>query len=193
MRTLLAALLVTVTICGVDEASAMALPTAFEPPVDAVVSDPYRPPATPYGPGNRGIEYDTTPGQAVSAAGSGTVVFSGWVGGEQYVTVDHGAQLRTTYSWLTSRAVERGDRVRRGARLGLAGDRFHFGARIEGEYVDPSLLFGSVLVRVRLIAFEQVYRSAGSGYAAELGRRVGPVTTRRPPGCIAVSDCIAFR
>ena len=29
----------------------------YTPPVDAPIQDPFRPPATPYGPGNRGIEY----------------------------------------------------------------------------------------------------------------------------------------
>ena len=41
------------------------------PPVDAPVLDPFRLPAGPYGPGNRGIEYDTEPGEIVLAAAGG--------------------------------------------------------------------------------------------------------------------------
>ena len=35
---------------------------SYQPPVDAPVTDPFRPPLTPYGPGNRGIDYATVPG-----------------------------------------------------------------------------------------------------------------------------------
>ena len=62
----------------------------FRPPVDAPVADPFRPPEDPYGPGNRGIEYDTEPGSVVRAAAAGSVVFSGAVAGSLYVTLDHG-------------------------------------------------------------------------------------------------------
>src|SRR2546426_469687 len=40
----------------------------YRPPVEAPVTDPFRPPLTPYGPGNRGIEYATVPGASVHAA-----------------------------------------------------------------------------------------------------------------------------
>ncbi len=45
------------------------------PPVDAPIADPFRPPAGPYGGGNRGLDYDTTAGDVVraSAAGRGGV------------------------------------------------------------------------------------------------------------------------
>src|SRR5688500_89657 len=34
----------------------------YQPPVDAPVADRFRPPATPYGAGNRGVDYDTSTG-----------------------------------------------------------------------------------------------------------------------------------
>ena len=40
----------------------------YQAPVAAVVSDPFRAPATPYGPGNRGLEYATSPGRSRTAA-----------------------------------------------------------------------------------------------------------------------------
>src|SRR5258708_10037298 len=44
----------------------------YTPPVDAPIGDPFRPPSTPYGPGNRGIEYATPAGVAGGAAGART-------------------------------------------------------------------------------------------------------------------------
>ena len=49
----------------------------YRPPVTAPILDPFRPPTTPYGPGNRGIEYATVPGTSVGAAADGVVVFAG--------------------------------------------------------------------------------------------------------------------
>ena len=44
---------------------------AWLPPVDAPVVDPFREPAVPVVPGNRGIEYGTAPGHAVRGRGGG--------------------------------------------------------------------------------------------------------------------------
>jgi murein DD-endopeptidase MepM/ murein hydrolase activator NlpD len=122
------------------------------PPVVAPVLDPFRLPFGPYGPGNRGIEYDTDVGQAVAAAAGGTVVFAGAVAGTLHVTVDHGGGLLSSYSFLDRIVVARGDVVARGGRVGVAGETFHFGVRVFGEYVDPALMMGSLVVRVRLVA-----------------------------------------
>ena len=46
-------------------------PVTYSPPVDAPVVDGFRPPATPYGAGNRGIDYATVPGTPVRAAADG--------------------------------------------------------------------------------------------------------------------------
>ncbi len=123
----------------------------FVPPVDAPISDPFRPPAHPYGPGNRGIEYATTSGQRVAAAGDGVVAFAGQVGGRLFVTVDHGGDLFTTYSWLDRITTSAGTRVRRASIIGRAGEVFHFGVRFRGDYIDPELLFAGPTVRVRLV------------------------------------------
>ncbi len=129
----------------------LALAVPHLPPVEAPIIDRFRPPAERYGPGNRGLEYDTYPGQAVYASAAGTVSFSGYIGSSQYVSIQHDAELRTTYSFLASRSVSRGQRVRQGQQIGTAGDRFHFGARRNGEYIDPESLFGYVLTEVRLV------------------------------------------
>lgn len=116
----------------------------YQPPVDAPVIDPFRPPDQPWLAGNRGLEYDTAPGTVVRAIGSGLVVFAGPVAGRLYVTVLHGDGIRSSYSYLASIAVGRGDRVRGGQAVGVTSDvKFHLGARVGSTYIDPASLFGS--------------------------------------------------
>ena len=123
----------------------------FRPPVDAPVTDPFRPPENPYGPGNRGVEYDTEPGDVVRAAASGTVVFAGPVAGTLHVTVDHGGGLVSSYSYLDRLSVWVGTAVDQGAVIGVAGERLHFSVRLEGAYTDPAGFIGVRRVRVRLV------------------------------------------
>ena len=123
----------------------------FRPPVDAPVVDPFRLPLDPYGPGNRGIEYDTEPGDPVRAAVSGTVVFAGPVAGTLHVTIDHGGGLVSSYSYLLRIGVRVGAHVVRGAVIAIAGERLHFGVRFDGDYTDPADFIGVRRVRVRLV------------------------------------------
>jgi murein DD-endopeptidase MepM/ murein hydrolase activator NlpD len=126
-------------------------PTRYRPPVDRPVVDPFRAPAHPYGPGNRGLEYDTVPGDPVQAIGDGTVVFAGVVARQRYVTVLHPDGLRSSYSYLGTILVGVGDRVVAGAAIGTAGERLHLGVRRGRAYLDPARLFGvrrAVLVPV---------------------------------------------
>ena len=126
-------------------------PPVFRPPVDAPVADPYRPPQDPYGPGNRGVEYDTDPGQAVRAAAAGTVVFAGAVAGSLHVTIDHGGGVVSSYSYLQRIGVRSGAVVAPGQAVGTTGERLHFSVRVDGDYVDPSGFVGVRRVRVRLV------------------------------------------
>ena len=123
----------------------------FRPPVDAPVTDPFRPPQDPYGPGNRGVEYDTEPGDVVRAAAAGTVVFSGAVAGSLYVTVDHGGGVVSTYSYLQRISVRTGTQVAQGQVIAIAGERLHFSVRVNGSYADPAGFVGVRRVRVRLV------------------------------------------
>lgn len=102
-------------------------PPRYQPPVSAPISDEFRPPAEPWLAGNRGLEYDTTPGTAVTAIGPGLVVFAGSVADGLYVTVLHPDGIRSSYSFLAVISVSRGDRVRAGTVVGVAGDLFHLG------------------------------------------------------------------
>jgi murein DD-endopeptidase MepM/ murein hydrolase activator NlpD len=115
-------------------------------PVDGAVVREFDPPATPYGPGHRGVDLDAGGGDPVRAAMAGVVTFSGDVAGVRWVTVDHGGGLDTTYGEFGPLAVSAGDRVEAGQPLGrLAGSAGHldWGARLDGEYIDPLSLLGS--------------------------------------------------
>lgn len=124
--------------------AAYAAPPAvtYAPPVDGATVDLFRPPSTPYGPGNRGVDYATAPGTAVRTAAPGEVVFAGVVGFTRHVVVLHADGLRTSYSFLQRVTVRRGDRLPAGAVVGIAGAAFHFGVRAGDAYLDPLALFG---------------------------------------------------
>lgn len=123
-------------------------------PVVGPVIRGFVPPASPFGSGHRGIDIAAPVGTPVSAAASGTVTFSGPVGGRLFVTVDHGAGLESTYSFLDSIAVRRGDVVSQGQAIarsgtGHAGDivpSLHFGVKLTDAYVDPLEYLGPVEV-----------------------------------------------
>ena len=142
---------VVVVLVAAPPAAGADPPVTYVPPVDAPVSDPFRPPPSPYGPGNRGIDYATAPGTAVRAAGPGTVLFAGPVGGALHVTVGHPDGLRTSYSFLASVEVTAGQAVLSGDRLGTTGHRLHFGVRAGDDYLDPATLFAGDVVEVHLL------------------------------------------
>jgi murein DD-endopeptidase MepM/ murein hydrolase activator NlpD len=128
-----------------------AVDDGYSPPVAAPIADPFRPPDRFGGPGNRGLEYRTRPGQAVTASGAGRVAFAGSVASRLVVAIDHPDGLRTTYSGLEDILVSKGQVVERGERIGSAGARFHFGVRAGSAYLDPSLLFEASHGHVRLV------------------------------------------
>jgi triacylglycerol esterase/lipase EstA (alpha/beta hydrolase family) len=181
-----------------------AAPTAggvtYRPPVDAPLVDPFRPPSQPWAPGNRGVDYATAPGTPVVAAAPGEVVFAGPVAGTLHVVVLHDDGIRTSYSFLHSVTVRRGERVAGGQEVGRAGDRLHFGARVGDTYIDPLGLFAGGPPEVHLVPDEErrpaseARERAGllrslAGVASKLGRlgmsalgwlrdEVGEVTAR---------------
>lgn len=136
------------------EAAADGGVVSYVPPVDAPVVDPFHLPVTPYGPGNRGLDYDTVPGTPVRASADGVVVFAGQVGGTLHVTVGHADGIRTSYSFLARIAVVLGQRVRQGDPVGTAGERFHFGARSGDAYIDPAGLFSGAYVTLALLPLD---------------------------------------
>ncbi len=124
---------------------------AWEHPVDAGVVDPFRPPASRFGAGNRGLEYGTAGGETVRAVDDGTVVFAGSVGGRRHVVIDHGNGLRSAYAFVSPASVARGQVVAQGQAVAVADAGFHLTARLGQEYVDPMLLMAGAEVLVHLV------------------------------------------
>lgn len=178
----LPALLLALAVSGLLHPSARAhgqtSSVTYRPPVDAPVVDPFRAPASPYGPGNRGIEYATVPGTSVRTIAPGTVVFAGSVAGTRYVTVLHADGLRSSYGFLESLSVTAGAVLRAGAEVGRAGDRLHLGVRRGDEYLDPETLFAQAAPQVRLIpvsAFDERQTPTPTPTATSAGRVVSSV------------------
>ena len=130
-------------------------PVSYDPPVAGPAVDPFRPPSSRYGAGNRGIDYATRAGEPVRAAAAGEVVFAGSVGNSLHVVVLHADGIRTSYSFLRSVRVARGQRVGAGGTVGTAASSVHFGARAGDAYLDPAVLLAGER-RVHLIPDETV-------------------------------------
>ena len=84
----------------------------------------FDPPDSPYGSGHRGIDIAAPAGSVVLAPADGRVAFAGPVGGRLFLTIDHSGGLESTYSWVASLDVRKGDLVQRGqpvARIRCAG------------------------------------------------------------------------
>jgi murein DD-endopeptidase MepM/ murein hydrolase activator NlpD len=126
-------------------------------PVDGAVARPFTPPVHRFGPGHLGVDFSAAAGTPVRAAGPGEVTVAGNVAGALHVVIAHADALRTSYSFLATASVRKGQHVRAGDIVGTSGGTganhvaqvLHFGLRVRDEYVDPMLLFGAVdLTRV---------------------------------------------
>jgi murein DD-endopeptidase MepM/ murein hydrolase activator NlpD len=111
--------------------------------------------------GHRGVDLAAAPGQAVYAAGPGTVVFAGELAGRPVVSVAHPGGLRTSYEPVLA-AVRPGQLVASGAELGelAAGHQgcpapacLHWGAMwgpaANADYVDPLGLLVTTPIRLK--------------------------------------------
>ncbi len=92
-----------------------------------------------------GIDIGADYGDSVAAADSGTVIFSGWMGGYgKAVIIDHGGGISTLYAHNSELLVEEGYRVQKGqtiSRVGSTGystgPHLHFEVRESGSPVSP--------------------------------------------------------
>lgn len=137
--------------------AALLLTTCSMAPVDAPVVDPYRPPACPWCPGNRGIDYGTAVGIPVRSVHAGVVTFAGSVATVNYVVVAIPDGRRLTYGGLTDISVGVGDRVSVGQVLGTTGAVLHFGVRRGSGYEDPSVVLQG-RSRARLVRVDGLRR-----------------------------------
>ncbi len=126
------------------------------------VLTPFRPPATRYGVGHRGVDLAGAPGTPIRAAGAGIVVHAAPLAGRGVISIEHQVGLRTAYEPVTA-SVQPGDAVVAGQVIGVleAGHSscapavcLHWGARLpDGSYLDPmGLLRG---LRVRLLPWDR--------------------------------------
>jgi murein DD-endopeptidase MepM/ murein hydrolase activator NlpD len=119
-------------------------------PVHGAVIRPFEPPANQFSAGHRGIDIAAPFGTPIRAPADGIVSFAGAVAGSLFISIDHAAGIRTSYSWVSDISVTKGQVVRAGEVIGKTGqghpgsDRthLHFSVRLDGTYIDPMLLLG---------------------------------------------------
>jgi murein DD-endopeptidase MepM/ murein hydrolase activator NlpD len=123
-------------------------------PVLGPVINAYDPPDTPFGAGHRGIDIAVPFGTTILAPEAATVSFAGKVGGYLFVTLDHGAGLESTYSWVSAIFVHKGDVVARGQPIAASGTghpgssvpHLHLGVKLADVYQDPVDYLGPISV-----------------------------------------------
>jgi murein DD-endopeptidase MepM/ murein hydrolase activator NlpD len=142
MRRIVIAVLVLAS--GLAPRSARAA-GAWPWPVVGPVIRAFEPPDSPFGRGHRGIDVAVPFGTPVLAPAAGVVTFSGPVGGQLFLTIDHGGGLTSSFSWLSRLVVRRNAVVVVGDVIALTGwghpgepiPHLHVGIRLDDVYQNP--------------------------------------------------------
>ena len=149
---------------GPATGAALAAGKPFVAPVNAEVIRKFEAPSHKFGPGHRGIDYGVPSGTTVRASGNGTVTFAGPVADDgKFVTIEHPGGISTTYSYLSQIDVSNGDRVSQGQVIAVSGEGheggppgLHFGAKKNGDYLDPEVLLKALDDISDMLALAQV-------------------------------------
>ena len=160
-RRVLAFVLVACVASGFDVSApspGLGLQPRWRRPVPGRVVREFRPPRTRFGRGHLGVDFTAAPGTPVGTVGAGRVEFAGDVGRAKYVVVRHPGGLRTSYAFLATIRVRKGQPLRAGAIVGTSGGRgenhesgvFHLGLRRGTAFVDPMQLFAAPGLALRV-------------------------------------------
>jgi murein DD-endopeptidase MepM/ murein hydrolase activator NlpD len=111
-------------------------------PVQGPITSPF---GMRWGRMHEGIDIGASYGTPIHAAGSGTVIYSGWMSGYgNLVVIDHGRGLATAYGHQSAIAAGNGQSVAQGQTIGYVGctghcfgPHLHFEVRVNGQPVDP--------------------------------------------------------
>jgi murein DD-endopeptidase MepM/ murein hydrolase activator NlpD len=99
-----------------------------------------------------GQDFSVPYGTEVYATGAGKVIESGWNTGGfgNYIVIDHGNGLRSTYGHLSKIKVSRGDILKRGDMIGLSGStgtssgpHLHYQIDQYGQHKNPIYFFNN--------------------------------------------------
>jgi hypothetical protein len=186
--------LTAVFVVSCKPVAALAAPK-FLAPVDAAVSRGFDLSNGEYAAGgHRGIDYSVPEGTPVRASGAGVVSFAGSTPEGPYVSITHDGGVKTTYS-LGEIAASTGQEVGRGTIIGASGighddsgPLLHFGALIDGKYIDPLLILGDFEDITDLISLAEI-----QGSATPAGSRLASAVTLPEFGAgIAPPDLAPF-
>ena len=161
--------------------------TQWVRPVAGGIVRPFDAPRSRFGAGHLGVDLAAPSESGSAPAGPGVVSFAGSVAGALHVVVAHAGNLRTSYSFLSTIAVRRGERVASGDVVGTTGgvgaghdgSVLHFGLRSGDTYIDPMLLLRPVdLATVVHLAPTTIPPRPASGSSERRGLVAGLVRGR---------------
>lgn len=132
------------------------------PVVGSVLVNSYKAPATSFGSGHRGVDYEVNLGQGIFAPASGTVSFAGKVVDRQVLSLSHDQNVFSSYepvcsSLAVGESVSAGDLIAEVCEpepsyVAHCQDRIcmHFSARKDEDYLSPLWFTGELSPSVLL-------------------------------------------
>ncbi len=92
-----------------------------------------------------GVDFPARQGTAIQATGNGTVVDAGWHSGYgNCIVIDHGYGYETLYGHMHKLTVRKGEKVKKGQKIGEVGDtgtstapHLHYEVHFKGKPINP--------------------------------------------------------